>query len=132
MIQQMQTHPFPPVYNESSRILILGSFPSTASREAGFYYAHPRNRFWQVIAAVTGEGVPQTIEQKTALLLPQTISRGSLQKHKSNASSATARQLTPAMLKPAFQTICPLQNRCHQPAPLTPLGALKGSLRLGE
>jgi len=73
MIQQMQTHPFPPVYNESSRILILGSFPSTASREAGFYYAHPRNRFWQVIAAVTGEGVPQTIEQKTALLLRRRI-----------------------------------------------------------
>ena len=45
-------HPIPPLYNGSSRILILGSFPSVKSREAMFFYGHPQNRFWPVLAAV--------------------------------------------------------------------------------
>lgn len=61
-------HPIPAVYNENSKILILGSFPSVKSREYGFFYGHPQNRFWCVIAAVFGEKVPQTIEEKKALL----------------------------------------------------------------
>ena len=63
------THPFPPVFNADSRVLILGSFPSAASRGQGFYYGHPRNRFWRVIAAVTGEELPADIPGKKALLL---------------------------------------------------------------
>ena len=45
-------HPIPPVFDENSEILILGSFPSVKSREQGFFYGHPQNRFWKVTAAV--------------------------------------------------------------------------------
>lgn len=64
----MVEHPFPPFYSTHSAILILGSFPSVASRKAGFYYHHPQNRFWKVIAALTQESVPESIEAKKALL----------------------------------------------------------------
>ena len=62
------THTFGPLCDEQSRILILGSFPSVKSREANFFYGHPQNRFWKVIAAVTGNPVPATIDEKKALL----------------------------------------------------------------
>ena len=62
-------HPFPPLYNEDSRILILGSFPSVKSREQRFFYGHPQNRFWKVTAAVFDCAVPQTIEEKRQFLL---------------------------------------------------------------
>ena len=62
------THTFGPLYDEQSRILILGSFPSVKSREANFFYGHPQNRFWKVIARVTGNPVPETIDDKKALL----------------------------------------------------------------
>ena len=64
-----QTHPFPPLYNEMSRVLILGSFPSIKSREQRFFYGHPQNRFWRVLPALFGEEVPTTIEEKTSLVL---------------------------------------------------------------
>ena len=64
----MQKHPFPPLYDENSKVLILGSFPSVKSREEMFFYGHPQNRFWRVIAAVTGEETPVTIEEKSRLL----------------------------------------------------------------
>ena len=64
-----QTHPFPPLYDERSRVLILGSFPSVASREAAFFYGHPQNRFWRVLAALFDTDVPQTVGEKTALVL---------------------------------------------------------------
>ncbi len=63
------THTFEPIYNKDSRILILGSFPSVKSRENHFYYGHPQNRFWKVIACVTGKPVPVSIEEKKELLL---------------------------------------------------------------
>lgn len=63
------SHTFQPVYNEQSKILILGSFPSVKSREEGFYYGHPRNRFWQVMASICKCPVPQTIEEKRVMLL---------------------------------------------------------------
>ncbi len=66
-------HPFPPVYDEHSRILILGSFPSVKSREGEFYYHHPQNRFWKVISAVFGQDIPVTIEEKKELLLRNRI-----------------------------------------------------------
>ena len=61
-------HPFAPVFDSRSRILILGSFPSVRSREEGFYYGHPQNRFWRVLAAVYGESVPVDIPSKKRLL----------------------------------------------------------------
>ena len=62
-------HPFPPVVDENCRILILGSFPSVKSRAEGFFYGHPQNRFWRMLAAIYGEPVPTDIETKKALLL---------------------------------------------------------------
>lgn len=66
---QTVVHTIPPLYDSHSRVLLLGSIPSPKSREAGFYYAHPQNRFWRVLAAVLGEEVPQTIEEKRAMCL---------------------------------------------------------------
>ena len=54
----MVTHPFAPVVDENCRTLILGSFPSVKSRENGFYYGHPQNRFWRMLAAVYAEDAP--------------------------------------------------------------------------
>ncbi|WP_248403281.1 DNA-deoxyinosine glycosylase [Butyrivibrio fibrisolvens] len=65
----MIKHPINPVYDNNSRILVLGSFPSVKSREVMFFYGHPQNRFWKVTAAVFGESVPQTIDEKRAFLL---------------------------------------------------------------
>ena len=73
MEYEKHTHEFPPLYDTDSRILILGSFPSVKSREQKFFYGHPQNRFWKVIAAVTGEGLPQTIEEKRLLALKHRI-----------------------------------------------------------
>lgn len=67
------THTFDPVYSQDSKILVLGTFPSVKSREMNFYYGHPQNRFWKVIAEVTKSGVPETIEEKKALLLANRI-----------------------------------------------------------
>lgn len=61
-------HPIPPLFDEQSRILMLGSFPSVKSREGQFFYHHPQNRFWRVLAAVLGEECPISIEDKSALL----------------------------------------------------------------
>ena len=62
-------HPIDPVFDKDSRVLILGSFPSVRSREEGFFYGHPQNRFWKVTARVFGEEVPKTVEEKKAFLL---------------------------------------------------------------
>lgn len=70
---QLHTHEFPPVYDENSRILILGSFPSVKSREQQFFYGHPRNRFWPLLAAIYQEIVPVTVEEKKAFLLRHRI-----------------------------------------------------------
>ncbi|MDR2957495.1 MAG: DNA-deoxyinosine glycosylase, partial [Coriobacteriales bacterium] len=54
-------HPWPAVYDRNSQVLILGTFPSPASRLAGFPYGHPQNIFWQVLAASLGvEALPKT------------------------------------------------------------------------
>lgn len=62
-------HPIPPLYDSHSGILILGSFPSVKSREGMFFYNHPQNRFWKVLAAVEGCAVPETIPEKKDFLL---------------------------------------------------------------
>ena len=67
----MIQHPIEPVYDKNSKILILGSFPSVKSREAGFFYGHPQNRFWKVLAAICECEVPVTIAVSyTHLTLP--------------------------------------------------------------
>lgn len=70
---QTIVHPFPPVFDSESSILILGTLPSVQSRENEFYYGHPRNRFWFVLSRLFSAPVPQTVEEKTALLLQHRI-----------------------------------------------------------
>ena len=71
--QERVLHQIPPVYDSSSRILILGSFPSVKSREGCFFYHHPQNRFWKVVAGVLQAPVPGTVEEKRAFLLEHGI-----------------------------------------------------------
>ena len=69
----MIKHPFEPVFDGKSKILILGSFPSVKSREELFYYGNPQNRFWKVLAAVFGEDAPKTVKEKKRFLLDNRI-----------------------------------------------------------
>ncbi len=64
-----QIHPIPPLYSASSRVLILGSFPSVKSREQAFFYGHPQNRFWRVAVEILGCGIPRTVDEKKRLIL---------------------------------------------------------------
>lgn len=66
-------HPFEPIYNANSNVLILGTFPSVKSREHHFYYGHPQNRFWKVISTLTHTKLSQSIEAKKAMLLAHGI-----------------------------------------------------------
>lgn len=68
-LSHVTAHPFPPLFDDHSRTLILGSFPSVKSRENLFFYGHPQNRFWKVIASVFEERVPETIPEKKQLIL---------------------------------------------------------------
>ena len=65
----MLNHPIPPLFDANSRVLILGSFPSVKSREAAFFYAHPQNRFWRVLAALYAEPFPASTPERRALAL---------------------------------------------------------------
>ena len=67
------THTFEPIFDKNSEILVLGSFPSVKSRENNFYYAHPQNRFWNVVASVYSCPVPKTVEEKKNMLLSNKI-----------------------------------------------------------
>lgn len=67
------THPIKPIYSKSSKILILGSFPSVKSREGMFFYHHTQNRFWKVIAYLCDTDIPQNIDEKKNLLLSNGI-----------------------------------------------------------
>lgn len=69
----MELHTISPVYDAASKILILGSFPSVKSRETQFFYGHPQNRFWKVIAAVLNRPLPVSIPEKRTLLLQNGI-----------------------------------------------------------
>lgn len=73
MEYQLHSHEFPPVWDVQSKVLILGSFPSVKSREEGFFYGHPRNRFWDILAAVLSCRKPETISEKKKMLLENHI-----------------------------------------------------------
>ena len=66
-------HPIPPLYDANSRVLILGSFPSVKSREAMFFYGHPQNRFWKLMALLFEADIPSTVEEKKRLVLSHGI-----------------------------------------------------------
>ena len=69
----MIIHPIEPIFDKNSRVLILGSFPSVKSREEGFFYGHPQNRFWRVVAQVFDEDTPSSIDEKKAFLFKNRI-----------------------------------------------------------
>lgn len=69
MNAQQVIHPLVPVFDERSRVLILGTMPSPKSRETGFYYGHPQNRFWRVMAELLDEPFPASREERLALAL---------------------------------------------------------------
>ena len=102
MERQILRHPFPPVYDSASRVLILGSFPSVKSREEAFFYAHPQNRFWPLLAAILEEAPPRTKDEKTSLLLRRHIAlwdvAGACQV--TGSSDASIRLATPNDLSP--------------------------------
>ncbi len=62
-------HTFPPVFDARSRVLIVGSLPSVKSREEGFYYGNPHNRFFRVVSTLLRMPLPQSNEEKRELLL---------------------------------------------------------------
>ena len=72
-MEERKSKTFPPVYNRESKILILGTAPSIKSVEDGFFYGHPQNRFWKVLARLCNSETPETIEQKKAMLLKNRI-----------------------------------------------------------
>ena len=93
----IQQHTLEPVIFPDSRILILGSFPSIKSIEEGFYYAHPRNQFWPILAAIFNEPI-ETKEEKIALCKKHKIalfdSAASLQREENNSSDTNLKNIT--------------------------------------
>lgn len=103
-------HPFAPVYNTESKILILGSFPSVASRAQEFYYGHPRNRFWPLLAALLDAPAPHAIEDKTQMLLHHHIALYDAVTAcaLSGSADASMQSIVPADLSGIFRT-APIQ-----------------------
>ena len=100
------THPIPPVYDSYSEILILGSFPSVKSREAMFFYGHPQNRFWKVVASVFGETVPMTVPERREFLIRNQIAAWDViaSCRIKGSSDASIRDVTPNDLMPILDT----------------------------
>ena len=73
MERKRVVHEFAPVFDKNSKILMLGTMPSPKSREMGFYYGHPRNRFWKVVSDVCGEEMPETAEERKVFALRRHI-----------------------------------------------------------
>ena len=97
-------HPFPPLYDENARILILGSFPSVKSREQMFFYGHPQNRFWKVMAALLQCPVLQSIPDKREMLLSHGIALWDSigQCDITGSSDASIENVVPNDLSPIF------------------------------
>ena len=111
MSWQHLTHGFGPLYDDQSEVLILGSFPSVKSREQAFFYGHPQNRFWKIIAALYGEPVPgtdasrETIEAKRALILRHHLALYDVIEACEilGSSDSSIRGVVPADLQPILQ-----------------------------
>lgn len=73
MSSERVEHEIAPVFDERSRVLILGTMPSPKSREAGFYYMHPQNRFWRMLSAVLNEPLPPSAEERRKMCLRHNI-----------------------------------------------------------
>ncbi len=94
-------HELPPIYNEHSEVLILGSLPSIKSREEKFYYAHPKNRFWKTLSTVFEEEVGKTIEEKKEFLYRNHIALFDVIKscEIENSSDTSIKKVVPNNLK---------------------------------
>lgn len=105
----MIRHPIPPLCSHDPqnppRVLILGSFPSVKSRETAFFYGHPQNRFWRVMAQVLHEPTPATVEEKSAMLLSHGIALWDVIAacEIAGSSDASIRHVTPNDLSPILQ-----------------------------
>ena len=99
-----QTHPFQPIFDKNSKILILGSFPSVVSRKFGFYYANPQNRFWRVLAGILNAPLPASTDEKINFLLASRIAiyDVAISCEIKGSSDAKMTAVTPANLEPIF------------------------------
>ncbi|WP_122871929.1 DNA-deoxyinosine glycosylase [Campylobacter showae] len=99
-----QTHPFKPIFDKNSKILILGSFPSVISRKFGFYYANPQNRFWRVLAGILNTPLPESIDEKIKFLLAHRIAiyDAAISCEIKGSSDAKMTAVEPANLEPIF------------------------------
>ena len=101
-----QTHPFKPIFDKNSKILILGSFPSVVSRKFGFYYANPQNRFWRVLAGILNTPLPEGTDEKINFLLAHRIAiyDAAISCEIKDSSDAKMTAVSPANLEPIFKT----------------------------
>jgi len=101
-----QTHPFKPIFDKNSKILILGSFPSVVSRKFGFYYTNPQNRFWRVLAAILNAAVPESTDEKIKFLLSHHIAiyDAAISCEIEGSSDAKMSKIVPVNLKPILKT----------------------------
>jgi len=99
-----QTHPFKPIFDKNSKILILGSFPSVISRKFGFYYTNPQNRFWRVLAAILNAAVPESTDEKIKFLLSPHIAiyDAAISCEIEGSSDAKMSKIIPVNLEPIF------------------------------
>ena len=99
------THPFKPIFDKNSKILILGSFPSVISRKFGFYYTNPQNRFWRVLAGVLNTAVPESKDEKIKFLLSHHIAiyDAAISCEIEGSSDTKMSNIVPANLKPLFK-----------------------------
>lgn len=100
-----QTHPFQPIFDKNSKILILGSFPSVVSRKFGFYYANPQNRFWRVLAGILNAPLPESTDEKISFLLTRRIAiyDAAISCEIKGSSDAKMTAVSPANLEPIFK-----------------------------
>lgn len=99
-----QTHPFKPIFDKNSKILILGSFPSVVSRKFGFYYANPQNRFWRMLAGILNASTPVSTDEKINFLLAHRIAiyDAAISCEIKGSSDAKMTAVEPANLEPIF------------------------------
>ena len=100
-----QTHPFKPIFDKNSKILILGSFPSVISRKFGFYYTNPQNRFWRVLAGILNAAAPESTDEKIKFLLSHNIAiyDAAISCEIEGSSDEKMSKIVPVNLKPIFK-----------------------------
>ena len=100
------THPFKPIFDKNSKILILGSFPSVISRESNFYYSNPQNRFWRVLAGILNAPLLGSTDEKIKFLLSHHIAiyDAAISCEIEGSSDAKMSKIVPVNLKPIFKT----------------------------